>query len=64
MNNLTAICAWCKKVKIVRADESVWWVPEGLAAAFDPANTSHGICPLCLNKEKTKLAELKHETKN
>jgi len=50
MVNMTVQCAWCRKVKLILADESERWFPVGLVKTFDPANMTHGVCPECSEK--------------
>lgn len=51
LGGLLPICAWCRKV---RDDQDYWQTVESYVTSRSEVRFSHGICPACLEKEKTK----------
>jgi PAS domain S-box-containing protein len=51
LRGLLPICAWCKKI---RADNGQWADLESYITAHSDANFSHGVCPECTLKIKSK----------
>jgi sigma-B regulation protein RsbU (phosphoserine phosphatase) len=50
LRGLIPICAWCKKV---RTDRDYWQQVEEYIIEHSEARFSHGICPDCLEQQRT-----------
>ncbi len=48
LTRLLPICAWCKKV---RADDGYWQSVEAYITSHTQAEFTHGICPVCFEKQ-------------
>ncbi len=52
LQGIIPICAWCKKV---RDGEKYWQNVEDYITSHSNSDFTHGICPDCLEKEKSKI---------
>ena len=50
LSGLLPICAWCKKV---RDDQNYWQEVECYVGEHSEARFTHGICPDCMEREKS-----------
>lgn len=56
LGGMLPICAWCKKV---RDDQNYWQAVETYVASHSEIQFTHGICPACLETEKSKITALR-----
>jgi two-component system, response regulator PdtaR len=54
LHGLLPICAWCNKI---RDDNGQWEKLETYIKSHSEADFTHGICPECLAKKKSELAQ-------
>ncbi|MBA4192721.1 MAG: hypothetical protein C0467_32545, partial [Planctomycetaceae bacterium] len=48
LQGLLPVCAWCKRV---RNDQDYWQSVEEYMVEVTDCKLSHGICPVCLDRE-------------
>jgi GAF domain-containing protein len=53
LEGLLPICAWCKRI---RGDDGYWSKLEAYISEHTGADFTHGICPDCLEKERSKIS--------
>jgi len=51
LQGLLPVCAWCKKV---RDDKNYWQRVEDYIICHTDARVTHGICPECMQREKSR----------
>ncbi|MBF0288268.1 MAG: PAS domain S-box protein [SAR324 cluster bacterium] len=56
LQGLIPMCAWCKNI---RDDQGYWHQVEAYIAEYAGGSFSHGICPECYEKEKTKYTKMR-----
>ena len=61
LHGLLPICAWCKRI---RDDHGYWNKIESYIEAHSTAEFTHGICPECMDRVRTDLAQKRAEKAN
>ncbi len=57
LRGLLPICAWCKSVRDVRADQQYWQTLEEYLKAHSELQITHGICPSCTAKMRQQMKQ-------